>query len=72
MHTAEGYELAALGLMVKREPGYDPTTGDWEFGYWEPDTGLLSGEAVNIACGPCHASSPTDFVYLDQQWRLPL
>lgn len=66
-----GYELAALGIMVKREQGFDPETGDWEFGYWEPSTGMLSGPTENAACGPCHAQSSTDYVYLDQSWRLP-
>lgn len=64
-----GYELAALGLMVKRGPGFDSAAGDWEFGYWEPDLGLSSGAAVNAACGPCHAAARTDFVYLDGSWH---
>lgn len=64
-----GYELAALGLMVKRGPGFDSATGDWEFGYWEPDVGLSSGETENAACGPCHAAAASDFVYLDGSWR---
>ncbi len=71
VRTGQGYELAALGLMVKREPGFDPASGDWEFGYWTPSEGMLSGPAETAACGACHASSPTDFVFLDESWRLP-
>lgn len=71
VRTGQGYELAALGLMVKREPGFDPASGDWEFGYWTPAEGMLSGAAETTACAACHSSSPTDFVFLDERWRLP-
>lgn len=64
------YQLAALGVMVKREHGYDSATQDWEFGYWEPNVGMLSGPTENAACGPCHAGAPTDFVFLDESWRV--
>lgn len=71
VRTSEGYELAALGLMVKREPGFAPAAGDWEFGYWTAADGMLSGAAETAACAACHAGSTTDFVFLDQSWRLP-
>jgi hypothetical protein len=61
--------LAARGLMIKREPGFDPAHGDWEFGYWEPAVGLSSGPESARACGGCHAGAGTDFVFLDQTWR---
>lgn len=65
------YELSALGLMVKREAGFDPSNGDWEFGYWNENSGMLSGTEENAYCGGCHASSTTDFVFLDDSWRQP-
>ena len=65
------YLLVALGLMVKREAGFDPTHGDWEFGYWQPEGGMSSGASTNQYCGACHATSTTDFVFLDETWRIP-
>jgi hypothetical protein len=61
--------LFALGLMIKHEPGFDPAHADWEFGYWTESEGLSAGAAGAAACGGCHASSKTDFVFLDQSWR---
>lgn len=71
--TREGadYVLVALGLMVKREAGFDPTHGDWQFGYWQPEDGMASGTSTNRYCGACHATSTTDFVFLDETWRVP-
>jgi len=69
--TGADYELAALGMMVKREAGFDAARGDWQFGYWSTEAGLLAGADENAYCGGCHASSTTDFVFLDESWRLP-
>lgn len=59
----------ALGVMIKRERGFDAAHGDWEFGYWEESPGLKAGAAEATHCGGCHASAPTDYVFLDQSWR---
>jgi hypothetical protein len=66
------YELAALGIMIKRAPGFDAANGDWQFGYWEPALGLDAEPATQIYCGECHALAGTDFVYVDDTWRQPL
>jgi hypothetical protein len=63
------YAVAALGLMLKHEPGFDPSHGDWEFGYWTASAGLSGGVSGAGQCGGCHAASKTDYVYLDQSWR---
>ena len=63
-------QLAALGIMIKRGVGFDPARGDWEFGYWDEVDGLSAGEEAGRACGSCHATSKTDFVFADQSWRL--
>ncbi|MEO8179065.1 MAG: cytochrome P460 family protein [Deltaproteobacteria bacterium] len=63
--------LVAIGVMLKHEPGFDREQGDWEFAYWEPEPGLLEGRDESTYCAGCHASSPTDFVYLDDSWREP-
>jgi hypothetical protein len=63
--------VVALGMMIKRESGFDAEHGDWAFGYWEAALGLKSGPSEARHCGGCHASSVSDFVFLDQRWRLP-
>jgi hypothetical protein len=60
------FELAALGFMVKREPGFSPSYGDWDFAYWEPKLGVLSTAEQSSYCGGCHSSAAdTDFVFID-------
>jgi hypothetical protein len=61
--------LVAIGIMLKHEPGFDSEHGDWEFGYWEEEPGLIDGPDQSAYCADCHASSPTDFVFLDDSWR---
>lgn len=63
------FELSALGLMIKHEPGFDPAHGDWEFGYWAASQGPSTAPERATECAGCHAASKTDFVYLDQSWR---
>ena len=67
-NSSSGFDLAALGIMVKRAKGFDSLHGDWEFGYWESESGMSSDA---IACGSCHSGSKTDFVFLDDSWRMP-
>ncbi len=64
-----GPELVAIGLMLKHEPGFASENGDWEFAYWEAAPGLIDGPDQSAYCAGCHASSPTDFVFLDDSWR---
>ncbi|MFZ5889966.1 MAG: cytochrome P460 family protein [Myxococcota bacterium] len=63
------YEVAALGFMLKRDAGFDAAHGDWEFAYWETGKGFISDGNEASYCGGCHASSSTDFVFLDDSWR---
>jgi len=59
-----GLAVVALGLMIKRQPGFDPAHGDWDFAYWEQEAGLESGPAQSAHCGDCHAAARgTDFVF---------
>jgi hypothetical protein len=71
VRTVEGtYELHALGLMIKRDAGFDPAHGDWQFGYWNAADGMGAGAEENTHCGDCHAGAATDFVFMDNQWHL--
>jgi hypothetical protein len=71
LESSGQHRLVARGLMIKRASGFDPTHGDWEFGYWEPGKELRRGDEAARNCGGCHASSSTDFVFLDGRWRFP-
>jgi hypothetical protein len=60
------YETAArrdgVGGMIKREPGYDPQHGDWEFFYFEEPAKIQSGKIQS--CVACHAGAAgTDHVF---------
>lgn len=58
-------KLTAYGAMVKREKGYDPEHGDWEYVYAD-----LSGATPKIergkieSCARCHAiAKERDYLY---------
>jgi hypothetical protein len=62
--------VLALGIMVKRSPGFNASTGDWEFAYYTETDGILADPETQAACGPCHASPRAkDFVFVDDSWR---
>lgn len=64
------WELASIGIMVKRDPGFDRKAGDWEFAYWDPVDGITRGGAALPGCTTCHADAgTTDFVYVGSNWR---
>lgn len=55
-----------VGGMVKREPGYDPENGDWEYFYFEDPAAVYSGRIAS--CIECHAQArDTDHVF--GTWR---
>jgi hypothetical protein len=61
-----GFDLVALGIMVKREPGFDVANGDWDYGYWEKSAGIVHSPAQTAHCGGCHAGvQDTDYVFMD-------
>lgn len=53
---------AGSGGMIKREPGYDPAHGDWEYFYFSDPQHVDHGKLAN--CIQCHeAARSTDRVY---------
>jgi hypothetical protein len=57
-------EPTALGIMIKREAGFNPDGGDWEFLYWDKDEGLMHDSDYDNHCQSCHEqASTTDFVF---------
>lgn len=55
--------------MIKREPGYDPKFGDWEYFQSTPDGKLISrgnsqNEQIASTCVSCHSNiTDQDFVF---------
>ena len=62
--TADDVDPVALGVMIKREPGYDLEGGDWEYAYLNGPSfeQVIRGRLEN--CRSCHASqSNADFLF---------
>jgi hypothetical protein len=57
--------LIAYAAMIKREPGYDPDRGDWEYVYVElTDDGERVQRGKLQTCIDCHARArPTDYLF---------
>ncbi|MCB0334260.1 MAG: cytochrome P460 family protein [Bdellovibrionales bacterium] len=54
----------AVGGMLKHEPGYDSSVGDWEFIYLSEDNVFTRGNKQASSCVSCHLkASGTDFVF---------
>jgi len=64
----ESVPVAAVGGMRKREPGYDPENGDWEYFYSSRSGGFESGKIQS--CIACHRrQKATDYVF--GHWPTP-
>jgi len=59
--AADG-SVAAVGGMIKRDAGFDPANGDWEYFYAAKSGGFSTGRLQN--CIDCHGQAKaTDYVY---------
>jgi hypothetical protein len=54
--------VAGYLLMRKREPGYDPPGGDWEYGVAD-ETAAVRDHGVLPLCARCHAEAPHDHLF---------
>lgn len=55
---------AAVTLMVKREKGFSPKTGDWEFFVLDGTLGKVEKRETAGACAKCHTQAEkTDWVF---------
>ena len=51
-------------VMTKREKGYNPTVGDWEFSVVSGDGKTLQAEGRLDNCQACHLTKPeSDFIF---------
>lgn len=44
----------ALGIMIKRAAGFNPSGDDWEYLYWTPTAGLQRDAEAARQCQACH------------------
>lgn len=58
-------KLAAITVMVKMQPGYDPANGDWFWAKYNPNGKYASGDVGKATmCIGCHAKvKDQDYVY---------
>lgn len=63
-HAKAGGEQAELGVMIKRDTGFDPAGGDWEFLFVDKAKKVIYERAETLNCRMCHAArSSRDFVF---------
>ena len=56
--------LQAYGVMIKREAGYAPRNGDWEYAYVALGAERMATRGRMPACANCHASAArNDFLF---------
>lgn len=59
--TAEAVEL---GVMIKRDLGFDPAAGDWEFLFAEGKKPVVYQRELTANCRACHATrASSDYVF---------
>lgn len=63
--SVKAAKLLAYGAMIKREPGYDPEHGDWEYVYADLSGAKPKIERGKIAtCIQCHSiAKDRDYLY---------
>jgi hypothetical protein len=58
-------DLVALGIMIKRQAGFNAAHANWHYAYYEPELGILQTQEQSDYCAGCHAAAAeTDHVYL--------
>lgn len=62
--TKDGTAPELLTVMVKREPGYSPDSGDWEYRVYNGQGTKVQGAGKLEKCQSCHAlNKQTDYVF---------
>lgn len=63
-HANEGSKPLLYTLMIKREPGYNPDLGDWEFAVVGANGKDLQGKGKLVNCQSCHRQKrESDFIF---------
>ncbi len=58
-----------LLVMQKRAPGYDPAHGDWYYAVADSAARRVLRQGPLSDCASCHATSPTDYVFIRPRAR---
>jgi hypothetical protein len=62
--THDSTVVGGIGVMKKRDAGFDPQIGDWEFMYLDSNNKLSTGNVEAANCKSCHMRTPsTDYVF---------
>jgi len=61
LHPKAAPEL--LAVMIKREAGFNPKAGDWEFLILTGDAAKVKSREKTGGCLECHSRSASDFVF---------
>ena len=62
--NAEDTKPELVTIMIKREKGFSPKTGDWEYLVVEGGLEKISRREKTGSCSKCHANAEqTDFVF---------
>lgn len=62
LHSSDGAAALTHYVMRKREPGYFPEGGDWEYAVVSPE-GKLLAEGRLALCARCHAEATREHVF---------
>ena len=61
-----GSEPELLTVMIKREPGFNPETGDWEYMVTDGTGATVQARGKLENCQACHVSRPkNDYIFRD-------
>jgi len=63
-NSGEKGSLSGITIMAKREPGYDPEHGNWEYINLRANMKVQAQGALS-GCISCHAAAERDFVFTD-------
>ena len=62
--SSDAADPELVTVMVKREKGFSPKTGDWEYLIVDGNLGKISRREKVGSCSKCHANAEsTDFVF---------
>jgi hypothetical protein len=62
LHSSDGAPALTHYLMRKREPGYFPEGGDWEYAVVSPEGRVLAEGRLGL-CARCHAEATREHVF---------
>ena len=60
--AGEKGKLTGITVMSKREAGYDPENGDWEYLNVKPNLKVSAQGRLSL-CVSCHSASDNDYVF---------